>query len=243
MMRTLNFAKRNFKELIREPENIIFCMILPLFLLIIFQQFKIPSIEYSIEYFTPSIIIFSYSFLSLFTAQLIAKDRSSLLLTRLFISPMKPIEYIFGYLIALIPIAIIQSILFFIAAMAFNLSLNINVIYSILILIPISVLFIMMGILIGCISTDTQAPTIGSLIIQVVAFTSGMWFSIDMVGKAYKIICIVLPFSHTITLIRDVLLGKNTNIVTSILIILAYILLISVISSLIFYKKKFSDNK
>jgi ABC-2 type transport system permease protein len=96
-MRTLNFAKRNIKELIRETENIIFCIILPLFLLIIFQQFKIPAKEYSIEYFTPSIIIFSYSFLSLFTAQLVAKDRSSLLLTRLFVSPMKPMEYLLGY--------------------------------------------------------------------------------------------------------------------------------------------------
>lgn len=44
-MRTLNFAKRNFKEIIRDPLSIIFAIILPLFLLFIFQQFKIPMMH------------------------------------------------------------------------------------------------------------------------------------------------------------------------------------------------------
>jgi ABC-2 type transport system permease protein len=156
---------------------------------------------------------------------------------------MKPMEYLLGYSMALIPIAVLQSILFFISGMAFNLNFDINVIYSILVLIPISILFITLGILIGCISSDTQAPTIGSLFIQVVSFTSGMWFSIDMVGKVYKFICEVLPFSHSISLIRNILLGTNQNIFISIIIILIYTLVIFISSSLIFRKKMFSDNK
>lgn len=240
-MRTLNFAKRNIKELIREGENIIFCIILPLFLLVIFQQFNIPSKEFSIEYFTPSIIIFSFSFLSLFTAQLVARDRSSSLLMRLFVSPMKPMEYILGYLLALIPLALVQSIIFFIAAFFFGLTFSINIIIAILILLFLSILFIMLGILIGSISNETSAPAIGSLFIQVIAFTSGMWFSIDLVGKVYKIICKILPFSYTIDLIRNVIRG-NYNILIPVLMVLGYTTLIFVISSVIFKKKMFSDN-
>lgn len=60
-MRTISFAKRNIKELIRDPLSIIFSIILPLFLLIIFQQFNIPSEVYKLENFTPGIIIFSFS--------------------------------------------------------------------------------------------------------------------------------------------------------------------------------------
>ena len=41
-MRTLNFAKRNFKELTRDPLSLIFEIALPLFLLFIFQQFNLP---------------------------------------------------------------------------------------------------------------------------------------------------------------------------------------------------------
>ena len=76
-MRMLNFAKRNFKELIRDPLSLIFQIALPLLLLLIFQQFNIPSESYNIENFTPGIIVFGFSFITLFTASLVAKDRTS----------------------------------------------------------------------------------------------------------------------------------------------------------------------
>ena len=148
-MRTLNFAKRNFKEIIRDPLSIVFAVILPLFLLFIFQQFDIPTDNYKIENFTPGIIIFSFSFITLFTAMLISKDRSTSLLIRLGISPMKPMDYIFGYIISIIPIIIIQNILFFILAIILGLNFSINIIWAALISIVIAVLFIDIGILIG----------------------------------------------------------------------------------------------
>ena len=73
-MRILNFSKRNFKELIRDPLSLIFAIILPLLLLFIFQQFDIPSDNYKLENFTPGIIVFGFSFITLFTAALISKD-------------------------------------------------------------------------------------------------------------------------------------------------------------------------
>ena len=54
-MRIINFAKRNFKEIIRDPLSIIFAILLPLFLLFIFQQFNIPSENYKLENFTPGL--------------------------------------------------------------------------------------------------------------------------------------------------------------------------------------------
>ena len=115
-MRTLNFAKRNFKEIIRDPLSIIFAIILPLFLLFIFQQFKIPSENYNLENFTPGIIVFGFSFITLFTGMLVSKDRTTSLLVRLGTSPMKPIEYILGYMLSILPIILLQNVLFFILA-------------------------------------------------------------------------------------------------------------------------------
>lgn len=66
-MRILNFANRNLKEIIRDPLSIIFAILLPLFLLFIFQQFEIPNEVYQIENFTPGIVVFSFSFITLFT--------------------------------------------------------------------------------------------------------------------------------------------------------------------------------
>ncbi|MBQ2677293.1 MAG: ABC transporter permease, partial [Firmicutes bacterium] len=107
-MRTMNFARRNFKELIRDPLSLIFAIALPLFLLFIFQQFNIPSDSYKLENFTPGIVVFGFSFITLFTAMLISKDRGTSLLIRLGTSPMRPAEYIAGYMISILPIIILQ---------------------------------------------------------------------------------------------------------------------------------------
>ena len=97
-MRMLNFAKRNFKELIRDPLSLIFEILLPIFLLFIFQQFNIPGESYKLENFNPGIIVFGFSFVTLFTATLVSKDRSSSFLIRLGTSPMKSSDYILGYI-------------------------------------------------------------------------------------------------------------------------------------------------
>ena len=97
-MRMINFAKRNFKELIRDPISLIFEIALPLFLLFIFQQFNLPDDIYKIEYFTPGIILFGFAFITLFSSTLISKDRTSSFLIRLGTSPMKSSDYILGYI-------------------------------------------------------------------------------------------------------------------------------------------------
>ncbi len=101
-MRMLNFAKRNFKELIRDPLSLVFEIVLPVFLLFIFQQFNIPDEIFSIENFTPSIILFGFSFITLFTATLVSKDRTSSLLIRLGTSPMKSSDFILGYILSIL---------------------------------------------------------------------------------------------------------------------------------------------
>jgi len=242
-MRILSLAKRNFKEIVRDPLTLVFAILLPIFLLFIFQQFDIPSDVYNIENFAPSIIIFGYSFISLFTATLIAKDRSSDLLSRLYASPLKSFDYILGYSIALFPIAITQSILFFIAALFNGLTLSINMITTILIMIPISLLFISLGILIGSLVNDRAAPGIGSIVVQLVAFTSGMYFSVDQMGGVIAFISRILPFSYTVDIAKASLAGNLLEIKMKLLIVFVYIIVVFVIAAFIFKKKMISDNK
>ncbi len=243
-MRTLNFAKRNFKEIIRDPLSIIFAVILPLLLLFIFQQLDIPAENYKIENFTPGIIIFSFSFITLFTALLISKDRSSSLLIRLGISPMKPMDYIFGYIISIIPIVIIQNIIFFILAVILGLNFSINIIWAALISIVIAVLFIAMGILIGSIFSEKASPGISSIVVQLVCFTSGMYFSKDMLGDVFSKVCDYLPFDSCVTIIKGVMNNKLDLIsIRNIIVFIVYLLVTLVVSIIVFRKKMISDNK
>ena len=242
-MRILTFANRNFKEIIRDPLSIIFAIILPLFLLYIFEQFKIPNEVYNIENFTPGIIIFSLSFITMFTSSLVAKDRSTSLTTRLGVSPMKSIDYILGYSISVLPIVLIQNILFFITAIILGLNFSINIIYTILVSIPISLLFISLGILIGTITTEKSSSGVSSIVVQLVAFTSGMYFSTDMVGNTFSTICKILPFQSTLNITKGILNNNNTNILSNIIIVLIYTITVITLTIILFKKKIISDNK
>ena len=243
-MRTLNFAKRNFKELIRDPLGMIFIIILPLFLLFIFQQFKIPSESFKLENFTPGIIVFGFSFITLFTATLVARDRTTSLLIRLGISPMKSIEYIVGYILAIIPIIIIQNVLFLTLAIILGLEFNIYIVLAALVSWIIAILFIAIGILFGSLLTEKAASGVSSIIVQFVCFTSEMYFPKELVGDVFARICEYLPFESCVTIVKAVM-NNNFELISirNIIVFSAYTILILITSIIAFKKKMISDNK
>lgn len=243
-MRTLNFAKRNFKEIIRDPLSIIFSVVLPLFLLWIFQQFKIPSENYKLQNFTPGIIVFGFSFITLFTATLVSKDRTTSLLVRLGISPMTPIEYIGGYMLSIIPMLIIQIILFFILAVVLGLKFTVYTVLAVPVSIMVSVLFIALGIIIGSFASEKASSGVASVIVQLVCFTSGMYFPKEAVGKGFAKLCEYLPFEASLNIIKGVMNNKPEIITArNIAVFLVYTLLAMAVAAVIFKRKMLSDNK
>ncbi len=242
-MRALNFANRNLKEIIRDPLSIIFAILLPLFLLFIFQQFDIPNDAYRIENFTPGIIVFSFSFITLFTAALVAKDRSTSFITRLCAGPMKIKDYILGYVLSVFPVVMLQNVLFFVAAILLGLEFHINILFAVLVAVPMSILFILLGILIGLFTTEKSASGVSSIVVQMVAFTSGMYFSSDMIGETFALVCKILPFSHCLNIIKDTVSGSYDSILTPSIVVTLYIALVAVLTTLLFRKKLISDNK
>ncbi len=243
-MRTLNFAKRNFKEIIRDPLSLIFAVILPLFLLFVFQQFDIPSASYELKNFTPGIVVFGFSFITMFTSVLISKDRTTSLLIRLGISPMKPMEYILGYIFSVIPIILVQNVLFFILAIILGLSFSVNIIWAIFASIIISVLFIATGIIIGSISSEKSASGISSIIVQLVCFTSGMYFEKEILGEVFGVICEYLPFESSLSILKGIMNNNLESIkVRNVIVFIVYTISVFVISVIIFKKKMISDNR
>ena len=243
-MRMLNFAKRNFKELIRDPISIIFEIALPIFLLFIFQQFNLPDEIFKLENFTPGIILFGFAFITLFSANLISKDRSTSLLIRLGTSPMKSRDYILGYVLSIVPIILVQEVLFFATAMLLGLHFSINIIYTVLISLVISILFISLGILLGSVVSEKGTGGVGSLIVQLVCFTSGMYFPKEMVGKTFTRICEILPFESCLNIVRGTLNNDFSMISTRNIITFAIYTIVVLVTTIIVFKKKMvSDNK
>ena len=243
-MRMINFAKRNFKELIRDPLSLVFEIVLPLFLLFIFKQFDIPADNYKLENFTPSIILFGFSFITLFTATLVAKDRTSSFLIRLGTSPMKPSDYILGYILSLLPIVLIQNVLFFLVAVIMGLEFSVSIILTILVSMVISIFFISLGILIGSLVSEKGTGGLGSIVVQLVCFTSGMYFPKDLVGASFEIICEILPCEACLNIIQGTLHNDFSNLTPAdIVVFLIYFIAIILLSIIVFKKRMISDNK
>lgn len=239
-MKSFTFAKRNTKELIRDPLNIAFGIGFPVVLLLLLSaiQRSIPVSLFEIQTIAPGIVVFGLSFMTLFSATIIAKDRKSSLLQRLYTSPMKPYDFILGYTLPIMIISVIQSIVCYVFAIILGLEFSVNILYSILFLIPIAIFYIALGLLCGSLFTDKQVGGIcGALLTNVSAWLSGIWFDLELVGGVFREIAYLLPFVHAVNMQRAVLIGGFSNIFVDLLWVLGYGIVLLVMSILVFLKQ------
>ncbi len=214
-MRLLAFSSRTAKEILRDPLNLFFGLGFPLVLigLLTAIQANIPVSLFELDHLTPGITVFGLSFMTLFSATLISKDRESALLQRLYTTPLTATDFIFGYTLPILPIAVAQGIICYIAAALLGLKLQITVLYAVLFLIPVALFYIALGLICGSVFNSKQVGGIcGALLTNLSAWLSGIWFDIDLVGGAFKEIANALPFIHAVELERAVFNADYANI-------------------------------
>lgn len=239
-MRMLTFASRNTKEIVRDPLTVAFGLGFPIVLILLLSaiQANIPVPLFEIGHLTPGICVFGLSFMSLFSATLISKDRSSSFLQRLYTTPLTPIDFILGYTLPIVPFAVAQSVICYIVAIILGLDITVNILPAILFVIPISVLFIALGLLFGSILNDKQVGGIcGALLTNLSAWLSGTWFDLDLVGGAFKKIAYALPFVHAVEMERAVLAGNFSGIFPHIWWVLGYAIVLLTIAVLLFLRQ------
>jgi len=210
-MRMLHFAKRCAKEILRDPINLAFGLGFPLVLLVLLTaiQANIPVSLFEIDTLTPGITVFGQSFITLFSATLIAKDRESALLQRLYTTPLTGFDFIVGYMLPLIPIALGQITLCYLFAIPLGLTVSINIVYAVIGAVPMVIFHISLGLLCGSILGVKQVGGIcGALLTNLSAWLSGVWFDLELVGGSFKRIANALPFVHAAEL-EKALFGGN----------------------------------
>lgn len=239
-MRMLTFAKRCAKEILRDPINIIFGLGFPIVLLLLLSaiQANVPVKLFEIESLTPGITVFGLSFLTLFSATLIAKDRESSLLQRLYTTPLKSTDYILGYMLPIIPLAIAQSVICYLFAIALGLPITINIIYAILMILPIAIFYVGLGLLCGSVFNVKQVGGIcGALLTNLSAWLSGVWFDLDLIGGTFSKIANLLPFIHAVELERAMINGIFSESLSHLYPVLGYAIVIMVGAILLFLLK------
>lgn len=239
-MRMKTFAVRNAKEILRDPLNLAFGLGFPLVLILLLSaiQANIPVPLFEIAHLTPGIAVFGLSFLTLFSATIIARDRGSSLLARLYTTPMRPVDFILGYTLPMVPIAVLQSIVCCIAALFLGLEPTVSIVYLILFNIPAAILFIALGLLCGSMLTDKQVGGIcGALLTNVSAWLSGIWFDLDLVGDTFRAIAHLLPFAHAVEVGRAAIAADFGAILPHLLWVLGYGAVLLCLAVLLFLRQ------
>ena len=224
-MRMFAFAKRCAKEILRDPLNLFFGLGFPLVLLLLLSalQRNIPVNLFEIDNLTPGITVFGLSFMTLFSATLIARDRESALLQRLYTTPLTGFDFILGYMIPMLPIALGQAVVCYLFAIPLGLTVRISILYAILGILPMAVFNIALGLLFGSILDVKQVGGVcGALLTNLSAWLSGVWFDLELVGGVFKKVAYALPFVHAVELEKALLAGNLQLAASHLLPVLLY---------------------
>ena len=236
-MRMFTFAKRCSKEILRDPINLGFGLGFPLVLLLLLSslQANIPVSLFEIDTLTPGITVFGLSFMTLFSATLIAKDRESSLLQRLYTTPLTGLDVILGYMFPLIPIAVGQTAVCYLFAIPLGLTVRVNIVYAIIGIVPMAIFNISLGLLGGSMFGVQQVGGIcGALLTNLSAWLSGVWFDLELVGGAFEKIAYMLPFVHAAQMEKALFAGQFQTALDHVLPVLLYSAVITTVAVLCF---------
>jgi ABC-2 type transport system permease protein len=166
--------------------------------------------------------------MTLFSATLIAKDRESALLQRLYTTPLTGFDFIMGYMLPILPIAIGQTVICYLFAIPLGLEVSVNIIYAVIGIIPMAIFNIALGLLCGSVLGAKQVGGIcGALLTNLSAWFSGVWFDLNLVGGAFKKIANALPFVHAVEMEKALFNGNFEDAASHILPIVLYSVLIT----------------
>jgi len=226
----LTFMNRCRKEILRDPVNLGFGLGFPLVLLWLLTmiQKNIPVPMFELGTLTPGISVFGLSFLTLFSATLIAKDRESALLQRLYTTPMRGLDFILGYLLPLLPMALLQAAACYGMAGVLGLTVGLNFFYALGGLIPIAVFYIGLGLLCGSVLGVKQVGGLcGALLTNLSAWLSGVWFDLSLVGGAFEKLANCLPFVHAVEMEKALFAGEFARAAEHLGPVLVYAVLVT----------------
>ncbi len=201
--RTLLFAGRTTREILRDPLSFVFCLGLPVLMLVAMNLIFAPSAPFlfALDVLTPGIAVFSNAFVMLYMTLLVSRDRATAFLCRLYTSPMRTVDFVAGYALPGLAIAAAQLVICYAAAVLLGLctaetawiTLS-GMALAILSALPVALFYVAVGILFGCLFSDKAAPGLSSIIISAGGFLSGAWMLLETLPEGFQTVCRYLPF-------------------------------------------------
>ncbi len=215
--RTLLFAGRTTKEILRDPLSFVFCLALPVLMLIfMYVLFCEQAPWFGLPILTPGIAVFSNAFIMLHMTLLCSRDRESAFLTRLYTSPMRTVDFVAGYALPGMIIGTCQIVVCYLTAIITGFLTGSTdwihqgrILCAVAVALPMMVTYVFVGILFGCLFSAQAAPGLCSIIISASGFLSGAWMPVETMADGFVIFCRTLPFYPAVIAGRAALNGHS----------------------------------
>jgi ABC-2 type transport system permease protein len=235
-MKFYSLSSRNFKEIYRDPVSLLLGVVMPVLLLILFTSIQktVQLDVFSPQFLTPGIIVFGFAFIIMFSAVLLAKDKQSAFLVRLFTTPLKPADYILSYMLPFMPLAFMQIASCLIAGTLLGATFT-NLVLSAFVYSLFYVACVSTGVILGSLFSVNQVSGIGSFLITAASLFSGAWMDLKMIGGIFETVGYALPFAHAVDTTKGLLSGSSFNEVsTNIYVVAVYAILLFLLAILSF---------
>jgi len=216
-MRFAALAKRNLKEMFRDPLSISFEVGIPAGFMVMFWALgkSIGEDIFTATMLAPAVAIFGFVFLTMFSAIVLARDRQSALLSRLLTAPLRSSDFILAYSLPYILIAILQIAVCFAIGAPLGLEVYGNIGLVLLVLLLMAICCIGLGLILGSVFTENQVSGVGSAVIVFASLFGGLWMDLEMIGGLFHDIGNALPFVHAVDAARDVMMGAGFGGITT----------------------------
>lgn len=249
MRRILLFAGRNIKEILRDPVNLFFALGFPVVFLLLLSAInanapaQADNPAFHIGSATPGIVAFAPVFTALFSGMLLAKDRTSSFLMRLFTSPITPAEFLAGYTLPMVIVAAAQGLITFLAAAWIGFPLTANVLPAVFAVVPTALLFTAIGLLCGSVMSDRAVGGVcGALLTIVSGWFAGIWFPLDLIGGGFQAVAEILPFYHAAQAVAAAVAGDYGKGCAHGLVVMGYVVVVFAAAVFVFKREVEGDH-
>ena len=204
-MRSIELAKRNFKEVARDPLSLGIAVALPLLLLLTLQALGGDEESFlSPTLLTPGIILFGFVMVMFSSAMILSRDRETSLLARLLTAPLRPSDFVSGYSLPYLLVAFVQATVLLVVGALLGLSVDGSFVLLALVFLLMAVFYVALGMILGAVLTVAQTSGAYAVVLLLTIF-GGAWFDLEEIGGVFLTIGDMLPFKHALDATRAVM--------------------------------------
>ena len=240
-MKSWELAKRNFKEVWRDPLSLGITIGLPVVLLLILQALKGVDTFFEATSLVPGIVLFGFVMLMFSAAMSLSRDRETALFARLLTAPIGSSDFVAAYSLPYLLVAILLGVALFVIGLFLGLEVAGSVFLVFLILFVMAVFYVALGMIMGALMP--MAPLSGAYaIILLLTIFGGAWMDLEAIGGVFLAMGQVFPFAHALDATRAVMIDGAgfADIATDFYWVLGYAVVV-VLLAVFFFRRKMRE--